>query len=264
MRSAVRDGHRTGVFAVNASAGLSGCRAGSAGWLRGSAFVAQFADMRRCRPSIKIAFRRPPRLRLMVSAAVSSCHCGETMRSWSVDSRLPPRGTPVLRKRDRALAELRGAGGDRDGECAAHQRDARGIGAADRDRRGIAGHQFLTWRSRAGVRCDARKGNASVRGRLRHAVDNRGGPLPARRVSGRSCRLRGASRRRGGRAGCHPSAYIAFGAGISRRAVCPGGRSRRRGVVSGGGSRPTRIGRSPAARAPDLPYRCAKTRRSSE
>ena len=36
-------------------------------------------------------------------------------------------------------------------------RDARGAGAADRDRRGIAGHQFLARRSRASVRRDARK-----------------------------------------------------------------------------------------------------------
>ena len=35
---------------------------------------------------------------------------------------------------------------------------ARGAGAADRDRRGAAGHQRLARRSRAGVRCDARKG----------------------------------------------------------------------------------------------------------
>ena len=33
-------------------------------------------------------------------------------------------------------------------------RNARGVGAADRDRRGVAGHQFLARRSRAGVRRD--------------------------------------------------------------------------------------------------------------
>ena len=37
---------------------------------------------------------------------------------------------------DRSVAEFRGAGGDRDGERAADHRDARGAGAADRDRRG--------------------------------------------------------------------------------------------------------------------------------
>ena len=47
---------------------------------------------------------------------------------------------------------------------------ARGAGAADRDRRGVAGHQRLARRSRAGVRCDAGKGDAAVRGRIRHPV----------------------------------------------------------------------------------------------
>ena len=53
------------------------------------------------------------------------------------------------RQADRAVAELRGAGGHRDGERAAHHRDARGAGAADRDRRGVAGHQFVARRPRA-------------------------------------------------------------------------------------------------------------------
>ncbi len=79
------------------------------------------------------------------------------------DHRLPPRGAAVHRQADRAAAEFRGAGGDRDGERAAHHRDARGVGAADRDRRGAAGHQFLARRPRAGVRRDARKGDAPVR-----------------------------------------------------------------------------------------------------
>ncbi len=37
-------------------------------------------------------------------------------------------------------------------------RDARGVGAADRDRRGLAGHQFLARRPRAGVRRDTGEG----------------------------------------------------------------------------------------------------------
>ena len=36
---------------------------------------------------------------------------------------LPPGGTAVLRQADRAVAEFRGAGGHRDGECAADHRD---------------------------------------------------------------------------------------------------------------------------------------------
>jgi GAF domain-containing protein len=63
-------------------------------------------------------------------------------------------GAPILRQANRAAAELRRAGGDRDGERSAVDRDARGAGAADRDRRGVAGHQFLTRRSRAGIRRD--------------------------------------------------------------------------------------------------------------
>ena len=46
---------------------------------------------------------------------------------------------------------------------------ARGAGAADRDRRGVAGHQLLARRSRAGVRCDAGKGDAAVRGGIRQS-----------------------------------------------------------------------------------------------
>ena len=41
---------------------------------------------------------------------------------------------------------------------------ARGAGAADRDCRGVAGHQRIAGRSRAGVRCDAGEGAAAVRG----------------------------------------------------------------------------------------------------
>ena len=45
-----------------------------------------------------------------------------------------------------------------------HHRDARGVGAADRDRRGVAGHQFLARRSRAGVRRDAGEGACACAG----------------------------------------------------------------------------------------------------
>ena len=75
--------------------------------------------------------------------------------------RLSPGSPAVHRQADRAVAEFRGAGGHRDGERAADDRDARGLGAADRDRRGIAGHQLLARRPRAGVRRDAGKGDAA-------------------------------------------------------------------------------------------------------
>ena len=62
---------------------------------------------------------------------------------------------PFTDKQIALLAELRGAGGHRDGERAAHHRDARGVGAADRHRRGIAGDQLLARRlcSRCSTRC---------------------------------------------------------------------------------------------------------------
>ena len=41
------------------------------------------------------------------------------------------------------------------------------LGSADRDRRSIAGHQLLARRSRPGVRRDAGKGDAALRGRVR-------------------------------------------------------------------------------------------------
>ena len=77
---------------------------------------------------------------------------------------LSPGGADILRQTDRTAAEFRRASGDRDGECAAHYRDTRGIGAADRDRRGVGGHQQLARRSRAGVRRDARQGDTALRG----------------------------------------------------------------------------------------------------
>ena len=82
-------------------------------------------------------------------------------------------------------------------------RDARGAGAADRDRRGVAGHQFLARRPRAGVRRDARKGACGcASAELGHldvcdgetvfrAVATRGVPSSIRRVGcGNGSRLR--------------------------------------------------------------------------
>ena len=46
--------------------------------------------------------------------------------------RLQPGSAAVHRQANRAVAEFRRAGGHRDGECAAIDRDARGIGTADR------------------------------------------------------------------------------------------------------------------------------------
>ena len=93
-----------------------------------------------------------------VRAPCSSCRCCARTSAARRHRCLPPGGAAVHRQADRAAAELRRAGGHRDGERAAHHRDARGAGAADRDRRGVAGHQLLARRPRAGIRCDAGEG----------------------------------------------------------------------------------------------------------
>ena len=66
-------------------------------------------------------------------------------------------GSSSLRgERDRSAGKLRGPGGDRDGERAAADGNARSAGTADRDGRGVAGDQRLAGRSGAGVPNDAR------------------------------------------------------------------------------------------------------------
>ena len=55
---------------------------------------------------------------------------------------------PFTDKADRAGAKLRGAGGHRDGKRTALDRDARGLGTADRDLRSLASHQFFARRPR--------------------------------------------------------------------------------------------------------------------
>ena len=117
-------------------------------------------------------------------ASQGQCECGARLAHRAVRPAAEGRPTcsAILPLTDRRcgrsptkqialLAELRGAGGHRDGERAAHHRDARGPGAADRDRRGVAGHQFLARRPRAGVRRDAGEGDAALRGRARQFPD---------------------------------------------------------------------------------------------
>ncbi len=85
--------------------------------------------------------------------------------------------------------ELRRAGGDRDGERAADNRAARGAGAADRDRRSVAGDQRRPWRSGAGVRCDAGKGDAALRSHDRRPatlIDGEHFRAVRRTITGRS------------------------------------------------------------------------------
>ena len=68
----------------------------------------------------------------------------------------PARARSVHAAPDRAAADLRRPGRDRDRERAPVQRDQGGARAADRDGRGAAGHQQLADRRPAGVRRDRR------------------------------------------------------------------------------------------------------------
>ena len=84
---------------------------------------------------------------------------------------------PFAEKDIALLENFAAPGGDCDRQRAAHDRDARGAGAADRDRRGIAGHQCLARRPRAGIRRDAREGARAS------AVPHRGGSAGAMTAS---------------------------------------------------------------------------------
>ena len=151
-----------------------------------------------------------------VRAPCSPCRCARTAAVLGAIIALSPGGAAVLRQADRAAAELRGAGGDRDGERAADHRDARGVGAADRDRRGVAGHQFLARRPRAGVRRDAGKGaRASARPRSASLWTYDGEHFHAvahARRAGRVCRV-------SAREPIRPVPGSALGALLARRAL---------------------------------------------
>jgi len=72
-------------------------------------------------------------------------------------SGVSPRGASILRERDRVTGKFRGAGGHRDGECAAYYRDARSLGTANCNRRDLACHRRLDGQCTAGVRCHRRR-----------------------------------------------------------------------------------------------------------
>jgi GAF domain-containing protein len=102
------------------------------------------------------------------------------------DPYLSPRSSPLLREAYCVVAEFRGAGGHRDGECAAPDRDARGLGAADRDCRGAGGHQLVARQPRSRVRCDAGTGSASLRTGLWSYADLGWGALSSGCLAGGS------------------------------------------------------------------------------
>ena len=168
---------------------ISVARATSIGWRRASAFrrnTKRFCEQRPIPPGSRHRHRavcaraadrpgrrpcRRPGIRLprgdharQERAPCLACRCcAKASRSASIMSRAPA-GRAVYRAADRTGAHLCRSGGHRDREYAADHRDARGAGAADRDRRSVAGHQFLARRPRAGVRRDAGEGDAAVRG----------------------------------------------------------------------------------------------------
>ena len=76
---------------------------------------------------------------------------------------LPP-GSPAVSEKQIALLENSRPRRSSQWRTRGYYRDARGLGAADRDRRGIAGYQLLARRPRPGVRRDARKGDSAMRG----------------------------------------------------------------------------------------------------
>ena len=88
-------------------------------------------------------------------ALARGCGVRATHRTWGAAAARGSRarhdwshaeaGRAVHRAADRTGAHLCRPGGHRDRECAAVDRTARVTGAADRDSRGIAGHQFLSW-----------------------------------------------------------------------------------------------------------------------
>jgi GAF domain-containing protein len=96
------------------------------------------------------------------------------------------RSPAVLGKADCIAQKLRCTSSHSDGERAANQRDARGLGAADRDRRGIAGHQLLARRSCPGIRRGTGKSNASVRSTVWQSTDLGRGGVPRRRRARRA------------------------------------------------------------------------------
>ncbi len=165
------------------------------GAVRSDIAVVRLLTFRRSRSTASSVGERRRR-----SAACCRCRCARKAVCSAQSSVYRQEVRPVYRQADRAAAELRGAGGDRDRECAADHRDARGLGAADRDRRGVAGHQFArpATSRRCSTRCSKRRcGCASA---AFGELDNlRRRVLPARRCARRAASLRrvlaGAARR---------------------------------------------------------------------
>ena len=96
-----------------------------------------------------------------VSAPLLSCRCARTTAARLHHCSIA-RSPAVHRQADRAACRISRRRRSSRWRTRGYHRDARGAGAADRDRRGLAGHQFLARRPRAGVRCDVGKGASAL------------------------------------------------------------------------------------------------------
>ena len=112
-----------------------------------------------------------------------------------------PRPAAFADKRDRAAQDLRRPGGDRDRERAPVQRDQGGAGAADRHRRGAAGHQQFGRRHRS--RCSTK-----ILESCQHAVRRPQPVVFLRRRRAACCTLARSPRRRRRRPRSSPAAPL--------------------------------------------------------
>ncbi len=129
----------------------------------------------------RAGLRRPHARNAPIGGEIPLVSRGTDLSRGTADRRYrlrPTRGQALHRRprsRSSRPSPTRPRSRSRTSVCSASWRPAtrgqRGAGAADRDRRGIAGYQYVARRSRAGVRGDARQGDPALRLRVQHPVD---------------------------------------------------------------------------------------------